>query len=286
MIKRAIFSYLNSEESFSNKGGFIRFGDLLFSTALAVYAARRQFDEVIMVSTDWGIDLFKSIDLPVTGYSNALNPIKNISKYFWAYGKIIAYAEQNVPFVHIDNDFYLWGPLPSRILNAQLCFQSHEPFNLPGYRYYQMLKTPWNDAPIKPIVIKNNEITDYAYNCGICGGHNLDFFEEWKKCSAEYIFAKENQNIFFKKHANVLIHQNLFHEQYFAACLTKKFNLRDQVEVIAPDVNDINNFVRCTHLWGNTKKSLKYTRALWNIFERVAPDLYEKIYMFNFKNNI
>jgi hypothetical protein len=259
MIRKAVFSYFNSDESFGNKCGFTKYSDFLFTTALSIYCASRHFPEVQFISTKWGVDLFKQLKLPITNYSTALEEIKNISRFFWAYGKLIAYNEQDKPFVHIDNDVFLWYPLPERIIKAYLCFQSHEPFNLPGYGYYRKLKPCFKNAPVKPQTIVDNPVTDYAYNCGICGGNDLSIFKEWQDCSKEYIFAEENFPVFFKKFPHMLIHQNLFHEQYFLACLVKKYGLRDKVEVMANDAMQINKGLdltkpRYTHLWGTTKK--------------------------------
>jgi hypothetical protein len=286
MIQRAVFSYFNPDESFSNKCGFTRFGDFLFTTALALLTAKRLFKETYMYSSDWGIDLFKKLDFPVTVYNNKLNELKNRSRYFWAYGKLLDYCDQEVPFVHIDNDVFLWEPLPQRILQANLCFQSHEPFNLAGYSYYKLLKKPWSEAPVRPQKIVDNEVKDFAYNCGICGGHNLDFFQEWRECSAEYIFAPENQEIFFKKHAKVLIHQNLFHEQYFAASLIKMHHLRKKVEVLDKDAMNISKHLKYTHLWGTTKRDLPIMKNVWMRLEKEDPALYKRINEFNMRNRL
>ena len=258
MIKKAVFSYFNPDESFGNSCGFVRYSDFLYTTALSALCASRHFKEVQFVSSDWGLNIIKPLELPFTSYSNELNEMKDVSRFFWAYGKLLAYNIQTEPFVHLDNDVFLWQPLPDELLNAKLCFQSHEPFNLDGYHYYNLLKKCWNKAPVRPKAIVDNEVTDYAYNCGICGGNDLDIFKEWIACSKEYIFAPENQMYFFKKFDSVLIHQNLFHEQYFLASLVKKRNMRDQVEVLHPDVAHINDGYpytepRYTHLWGTTK---------------------------------
>lgn len=258
MIEKAVFSYFNTDESFIGKCGFTKYSDFLFTTALSIFCASRHFKEVQIISSSWGTDLFAELKLPVTSYSSKLDEIKNISRFFWAYGKLIAYCEQTKPFVHIDNDVFLWHPLPSMILNANLCFQSHEPFNVSGYGYYRKLKPCWNKAPVRPQAIVDNPVKDYAYNCGICGGNDLSIFPEWKKCSEEYIFAPENQNVFFKEFPNLLIHQNLFHEQYFLASLIKKHNLRKKVEVLDKNAMQINRGLeptkpRYTHLWGTTK---------------------------------
>lgn len=263
MIEKAVFSYFNPENKFIHRGGFKKFQDFLFTTALSVLCASKHFKHVEMVSNDWGNDMFRKIGLPVTQYSNKLNEMNEISRFFWAYGKLLAYCEQTIPFVHLDNDVFLWDPLPKRILNAELCFQSHEPFNLDGYKYYDMLKKPWAEAPIRPQKIVDNEVTDFAYNCGICGGSNLEFFHEWKECSEQYIFAEENQPVFFgEKYLKMIIHQNLFHEQYFAACLIQMHKLRKKVKVLDPDAMNIEKKLKYTHLWGNTKQDFGMQRRV------------------------
>jgi len=258
MIEKAVFSYFNADESFGSKCGFKKYSDFLFTTALSIACASRHFKEVQFISSSWGVDLFKKLGLPVTEYSTDLYQMKTVSKYFWAYGKLIAYNIQNKPFVHVDNDVFLWKPLPLRILNAHLCFQSHEPFDVDGYKYYGRLKPCFERAPIKPQAIEDNPVDDFAYNCGICGGNDLKIFSEWKRCSEEYIFAPENHDVFFKEFRSILIHQNLFHEQYFLASLVKKHGLRNRVEVMNEDAMQINYGLdptkpRYTHLWGTTK---------------------------------
>jgi hypothetical protein len=258
MIEKAVFSYFNADESFGNKCGFTKYSDFLFTTALSIACASRHFKEVQFISSSWGVELFKELELPITDYSTELDQMKTVSKHFWAYGKLIAYCDQKTPFVHIDNDVFLWKPLPQRILNAHLCFQSYEPFNLKGYHYYELLRPCFDKASVKPQAIVDNSVEDYAYNCGICGGNDLTIFSEWKKCSEEYIFAPENYDLFFKEFKKILIHQNLFHEQYFLASLVKKNGLRDRVEVMHTDAMAINHGLdptkpRYTHLWGTTK---------------------------------
>ena len=291
MIQKAVFSYFNSDESYTNKCGFHKYSDFIFTTVLAILCASRHFKEVQFFSTTWGVELFKQFKLPITSYSAKLNSMKNVSRFFWAYGKLIAYCEQKKPFVHIDNDVFLWKPLPDYILNARLCFQSHEPFNAEGYKYYNKLKACWREAPVRPQVIVDNEVTDFAYNCGICGGSDLKFFKEWKKCSEGYIFAHENENLFYGDFAEMLIHQNLFHEQYFAASLIKKHNLRGEVKVLHENAMAINGDVpkenpKYTHLWGTTKKDDgKMAKVRMTLFY-MDKVLFDRIDTFCRKNNI
>jgi len=290
MIEKAVFSYFNPEDDFINKCGFSKFSDFLYTTGLAVWCASQHFKEVEMVSHDWGIDMFQKLGLPVTSYSRILNKMNDpeapVSRFFWAYGKLIAYCSQNKPFVHLDNDVFLWEPLPDRILNAELCFQSTEPFKLAGYSYYKLLKKPWRKAKVRPQKIVDNEVKDFAYNCGICGGSNLDFFKEWIQCSEEYIFAPENQEMFFKDFAEMLIHQNLFHEQYFAACLIKMHKMRRKVQVIDPDASKIEDILKYTHLWGTTKQDYSMMRRVNMRLQIEAPELHGRIRQFIIDNDL
>ena len=286
MIRKVVFSYFNPDESFGNRCGFGRYSDFLYTTALSVLCASRYFKEVQFISSDWGLDVIKQLRLPITSYSNKLNEMKKVSRYFWAYGKLLAYNEQDVPFVHIDNDVFLWEPLPRRILNAKLCFQSEEHFNLPGYHYYDMLKPCFKKAPVKPKDIAENEVKDFAYNCGICGGNYLPFFKEWIENSREYIFTPENQDVFFKKFASIIRHQNLFHEQYFAACLIKKHNMRSQVRVLAKDALQIPQILKFTHLWGTTKQDKGLMARVWLKLMKEDKDLFNRVSKFCKENNI
>jgi len=286
MIKKAVFSYFNADESFGNNCGFARYRDFLYTTSLSILCASRVFKEVQFISTDWGVDVFTEIGIPVTDYSTKLNEIKDISKYFWAYGKLLAYTEQTKPFVHIDNDVFLWEPLPRKILMAKLCFQSLEPFDAQGYQYYNQLKECWNMAKVRPQVIVDNEVTDFAYNCGICGGNDVEFFKEHRECSAEYIFAPENQNLFFRKFRDMAIHQNLFHEQYFIASLIQKHDMRKSVRVLSDNAMDIPGKFKYTHLWGTTKTDRGMMARVQIRLREESRDLHDRVEAFCKKNNL
>lgn len=282
MITRAVFSYFNPEESFSNKAGFKNYSDFLYSMALATHLASRHFEEVQVMSSSWGVKVLKAVGIPATKYTSELDYIKGISKWFWAYGKLVAYNKQTEPFVHIDNDVFLWKPLSQRILTAELCFQSKEPMDVQNYKWYDLLRPCWDQAKVRPQIIVENSVTDFAYNCGICGGHDLSFFKEWIKCSSEYIFAPENQSIFFEDFKNVVMHQNLFHEQYFAASLIKAHRMRDRVQVISNNATDL---VRDTndgysHLWGGIKKHDRVSKLVKARLLKESPEIYNQVSAF------
>jgi hypothetical protein len=283
MITRAVFSYFNADDSFSNKAGYRFYSDFLYTMALATHRAMQHFKSVQIVTTSWGERVLRTAGIQATEFSTELDAMKSVSRWFWAYGKMIAYTMQTEPFVHVDNDVFIRQPLPDRVLNARLCFQSKEQMDVLEYNWYNVLRPCWGKAVIRPQVVVENEVTDFAYNCGICGGHDLEFFKEWRKISTEYIFAPENQRVFFDDFRPVLMHQNLWHEQYFGVALIKAHQLRDQVELLTDDINDpawkqsnLNNKTY-THLWGATKTDQHIMRQVRMGLKKFAPELYNKV---------
>jgi hypothetical protein len=274
MINKAVFSYFNTQ-GLNNTSGFLTFRDMLGSTVLAMLTANKHFSKVEFVTNKFGEKIVEVLKIPVS-VSLKLEEMNEVSPYFWAYAKILATSSQNEPFVHIDNDAYLFSGLPQRMKNADIVFQSKEFMDRPGYGWYDVLKPCWKDAPVKPKDIVS--VTDYAYNCGICGGNNIDFFKLHRKVSSEYIFAPENQTLFFEKHKEVLIHQNLFHEQYFIASLIKSLKLRNKVEVFADNIEGINtNGISYCHLWGLSKRNHKNINKMWARLNKDFPVYYNKI---------
>ena len=286
MITRAVFSYFKADDSFSNKGGYQFYSDFLYTLALATHRAMQHFKSVHVVTTRWGERVLRTAGIPATEFSTELDTMKSVPPWFWAYGKLIAYTLQTEPFVHVDNDVFIRQPLPDRVLNARLCFQSKEWLDVPEYCWYNVLRPCWNAAPVRPQIVVSNEITDFTYNCGICGGHDLEFFKEWIKTSAAYIFAPENQRVFFEDFRSVQMHQNLWHEQYFGAALIKAHHLRSEVELLTEDINDpawkqlnLNNKTY-THLWGATKTDQRIMRQVRAGLRTFAPALYDRVTRF------
>lgn len=290
MITRAVFTYFNPDESYANTAGYRYYSDMLYTMALATLLAMRHFVTVQVVTSSWGARVLREAGVPATEYSTALDTVRRVPKAFWAYGKLIAYTLQTQPFVHVDNDVFLWKALPRRMLSAELCFQSKEAFNQATYKWYSLLQPCWDAAPARPQVIVDNPVTDFTYNCGVCGGHRLEFFREWLRVSGEYILAEANQALFYNQYRTVLQHQNLWHEQYFGASLIKAHALRDKVELVTDDINApawCANNTSYTHIWGGTKHATGVMNRVRSRLLKENPQIYNKVtcfvneYLFN-----
>lgn len=274
MIQKAVFSLYNPV-GIESSCGFLTLLDCLASTSLAVLVAKEHFKKVELTTDSLFKDIFEELHLPIDDLNSELDELKPyVDKFFWAYAKLYAHAKQTEPFIHIDNDVFMWDGLPKEAHDAPLVFQSNEWFNRKGYKYYDPLIEVYDTAPVRVDKIKHVK-QPYAYNCGICGGNDLEYFKEWKECSEKFIFAPENQLHFYKYNSHMLIHENLLHEQYFNACLIEDKGMRDDVFVLADEANLIEKEdYKYTHLWGTTKREHSLIDKLWRRLRKDYPDTY------------
>ena len=94
----------------------------------------------------------------------------------WAYGKLLAYEQQDEPFLHIDADVYLWKRLPDDLLNGRVVVQSTEgdsEFTFMDGVYLRPRARLNGLSVAKPDSWNKVDITK-AYNCGIFGGTDME----------------------------------------------------------------------------------------------------------------
>lgn len=279
MINKAVFSYWNPD-GFNNSSGYSCFKDMVASTALAVCSAKKIFKEVEFITNDFGKLIFGDfIHLPVTIRTD-LNKHDNLNKRWWGFTKIEAYASQDKPFVHIDNDAYLWNKPSDDLLTAKLLFQSIETPFKDGYGWYPQLLKVLKGTDFIPKQILDNPV-DMAFNCGVMGANDLDIIKEWYNLSKQFVTADHDD--FLKKEENMGIHQNLLHEQYFISSLCKQRGYKPNKEVkfllrtekLMEDC--YREQTKFTHLWGTTKRIQenmdKVYKRFYNDHPKVARNL-------------
>src|SRR5215831_11437259 len=88
----------------------------LLSWVLSTQVARRHFPSTALYTDDAGKEiLVGEIGLEFEQVSTCLNELTDHDPEFWCLGKILAYSRQEEPFVHLDNDVFLWNPLPDSL---------------------------------------------------------------------------------------------------------------------------------------------------------------------------
>lgn len=285
---KAVYSHWNLERS---ANGYNSFKDFLMCMSLSVLVTKRHFQRVELVTNDlYKKILFEDIQLPFTDVNTYLNKFDNLPKIWWGYAKLNAYAIQKEPFFHIDNDVFLWDGIKQEILASKMFFQSVEsPFS-GGYGWYPRLLEVANRAPVFPKIIKDNPV-DYAYNCGVMGCNDLSLIEEWLELSTQYVMSEKNA-AFFKNPDNLLIHQNLLHEQYFISSITKRRGLlpHKDIRCILSTENIVSDCYRkgnrYTHLWGLDKKKVANMDKVYYRLKSDYPDYYNRIIGYCKINNV
>jgi uncharacterized protein DUF6734 len=155
----------------------------IISFILSLGLVRRHEYHTVLVTDDKGADLLiSSIGLLFDEVTTQLNSLDSTDPTFWNSGKVLAYKLQMEPFVHLDNDVFLWAPLPSRLLQAPMIAQNPEFIN--EHRdYYRPFEL--ENAVAR---VKNAQLPDEwrwcrallhehqrSYNTGIYGGRDLGF---------------------------------------------------------------------------------------------------------------
>lgn len=107
-----------------------------------------------------------------------IDSIPENRKKYYCWPKIEVYKLQNEPFIHIDNDIFIWEPLPDRLLSASLVAQHKENDST----FYMRILNHLREFNIKLPDVIEKYITDtyiLSYNAGLIGGNNVEFFKNY-----------------------------------------------------------------------------------------------------------
>lgn len=213
------------------------------SWALSCLQLKKMYGEVELVTDELGKKiLIDTLGLPYTHVSTVLEgKLNNYPPELWSLAKIVAFAEQQTPFLHFDGDFFMWQQVEPRIMQAAVVAQNLEE-NLSYYRdmMQDMEKHGWRMPPVLNGVSQSPVI--YAANTGIFGGHQLDFVKAY--CQNAFDFINNNTDIIPKTKKNQL---NFIFEQcllyYFAKQegVTIEYLMEDPVD--EPSYSDYARFV-------------------------------------------
>jgi hypothetical protein len=151
--------------------------------ALSTHHARRLFGPLTIVTDTPGASRFEKLGIEFESVDTRLDHLDDISTDFWAAGKVVTYSIQSGPFIHLDDDVFLFGYLPDRILEAGLFAQSPE-VEGKELEYYKGSVSAFSEDDLDGFVAP---IEDWAaYNAGIFGGHDVEFFHRYSERALEW----------------------------------------------------------------------------------------------------
>jgi len=153
----------------------------LTMTLLSILAAKKSFGNIHLVTTKKGKKLFEKLQFPYDSITTELEG-KEYSSDAYSLGKIDAYILQDEPYLHIDNDTFLFEP---RIIPQYKRFS----FGFPDISYpltvekFEFLHKTYLQ-PYTKIKDYFDEVFwkqtnfDVIPNCSIMGGHDFQTIKE------------------------------------------------------------------------------------------------------------
>jgi len=172
----------------------------LLSWVLSVETARRHFRHTALVTDSAGAALLvDQLGLAFSQVSTELDSLADADPDWWALGKLVAYRAQAEPFIHIDSDAYLWGPLPERLTTAPVLAQNIETFQ-PGASYYEpevfesaLANRGWLPPEWTEVRRARGEMLS-AVCCGILGGTDVEFLAHYAAEAISLVSRPENRS--------------------------------------------------------------------------------------------
>ncbi len=178
-----IQSYFNKNISINNinyAGGYLSpiINWLSMAYSCLLLKQHNPNDRLIFYGDTNMIHLFESLfELPYDEY-RSVECKGGYSDWFYCWPKIITYKAQSDAFIHIDNDIFMWTPLPSELRSAPLVAQHLErdsKFYMDVYN--QIIKDNINIPNYIKVCYDGKYIN--SYNAGLLGGNDISFFQKY-----------------------------------------------------------------------------------------------------------
>lgn len=189
---RICMSYWSSDfqrESIKTPISFSRIESKKYLIQKSLYFIKKYYKSVHFVTDEIGFRYFK--DLGWDSISIGLEELPKEYYSVWSLGKIKSYnilSKIGDPFLHIDSDVFLFKKLSKWVENEDIVLEFEEK-NTEAYclNYF-------NEAC-------KEKFLNGAYNCGIVGGKNLNFFLNYSNFALDLVLNK-NKNFWLNDWEN------------------------------------------------------------------------------------
>jgi hypothetical protein len=235
--------------------------------------------------------LVERLGLHFGSVSTALSGLDGADARWWVLGKLHTYRQQREPFVHFDNDVFLWKPLPQRLLEAPVIGQNPEHFAFDDEGWYRpvhlqrAIASVHGWAPEEWLSFLGSRGA-WSVCCGILGGTATGFISHYADQAIQMVCHPSNQAAW--TNMGDVVNDNILVEQYFlAACLdfhvgrsTSRF-WNSEIRYLFPSTAHAFNEAHArlagyTHLIGGAKRNRLVLRRLEERVRHEYPEKYER----------
>jgi hypothetical protein len=171
----SVQNYVNARKF----GGWLNFKYFLISATYSCLTLKKYNQKVYLYTDTQGLELMDDLlKLPFEDVSTTLNDLDNEDHRLWIRGKMHVIEQQKEPFIHVDNDIYMWEPLPSP---DKFIVQSRFPI-WPEYKL--SLNEIFANFDYIPDCLQERPTENtMVANVGLIGGHDIDFFQRFCELS-------------------------------------------------------------------------------------------------------
>lgn len=270
----------HSVQNYSNArkfGGWLNFKYFLISAAYSCLTLKKHNKKIYLYTDTQGSELMGDLlDLPYNDISLSLNDLESEDHRLWIRGKMHVIEQQSEPFIHVDNDIYMWEPLPSP---KKFIVQSRFPI---WAEYKLSLNEILANFDYIPECLQERptEKTMVA-NVGLIGGYDIEFFQRF----CEYSRNLLERNRKFLPIINIGGFNQMMEEYLFTSMLRHEsrdvFYLMESFKSSFPPSHLNFSLVpivyRYIHLIGNQKQSPFACEQLELRLKYEFPEKYKRV---------
>ena len=255
--------------------GFNSLEAFMDSLILSVNVSKQNYNDVQFYTDNYGMELIKPYmdRLPFSKIHNILDELNWLPSQWWAYPKMYVYGLQDEPFIHIDNDAYLWNKIGQEyILDNDVICQGLEHLEDPGYWFYKDGVRVYDKHILENM--KNVDYYKFAMNAGVFGAFTekgISMFKELSKNAkkvADTVLKDEYLLDFIDwkdlRNWDAFLY-NVLMEQYYpyTYCIDNKLHILKLLETGLPFTHLISAAKRDDSKMEKVRKRVKY--KIWNL---------------------
>jgi len=273
VIERVIFSYWAKSNINHRYSGFSNQETLLLSLSIAVKYAKKHFKEVFFYGDHEAISqVCDHIQFDKTFDTLERLNSQGTPTYLGSYSKILTYSMQNAPFLHLDNDIYLWDKPTDEFLTAPVAVECIE--DTPEFYRGQLKKIFSNvmygrtlTGDIADFMYKYRGFSGNTYNHGVFGGVDVEWIKRYSQDIIQLIKTPKNMS---------LLRYNFLDQEFNPVFEQWYSSIKMVHDGISPVTLQVKNpprradIVKYTHLSSANKRNPDIIRRL---FERGTREL-------------